>query len=91
LRIGLLVGTAWSGAAATLGIGDTTSATSFTLAAAGNANAAGWIWFTPGSGATQVGNWKNTGSSDRQIVVTSTNTGSGAGVLVFEYAQGINL
>ena len=90
LRITLMVTTPWSGASATLGIGDTVSATAFTAAGAGSGASRGQIQFSPGSGATQIGNWDNVGTSDVQIVVTSTNTGNGVGTLTVEYIQGIN-
>ena len=41
--------------------------------------------------ATAIGNWDNVGTQDIQIVVLSTNTGSGVGTLTVTYAQGINL
>lgn len=91
LRITLMVTTAWTGSVDTLGIGNTSSATAYTAAAAGNANARGSISFSPGTSATAIGNWDNVGTSDVQIVVTSTNTGNGVGTLTVEYVQNINL
>lgn len=91
LSITLLVTTAWTGAAATLGIGNTVSATAYTAAAAGSAATRGLIQFSPGTVAAACLLWSNTGSTDAQIVVTSTNTGSGVGTLTVEYVQGINL
>lgn len=91
LSITLMVTTAWSGAAATLGIGNTVSATAYTAAAAGSAATRGPIQFSPGTNATAIGLWDNVGTSDVQIVVTSTNTGNGVGTLTVEYVQNINL
>lgn len=90
LRITGMVTTAWTGASTTLGIGTNLSATAFTAAGAGNANARGIITFSPGTNATAIANWDNTGSTDVQIVITSTNTGSGVMTLTVEYIQGIN-
>ena len=87
----LYVSTVWDGVASTLGIGTTASATALTAAAAVAGGTAGRIVVTPGTGATQIANWLNTSSTtDIQLVVTSTNTGAGAGTLVVEYLQGIN-
>jgi hypothetical protein len=87
----LMVTTAWTGAASTCGIGTTASATAFTAANAVTASALGQITITPGTGATQIGNWDNVGNTDVQLFVTSTNTGSGVGTLTVFYVQGINL
>lgn len=88
----LMVTTAWTGGATTLGIGSSGSATAFTLAnAVVTSGALGQVSITPGTGATQIGNWDNVGTQDVQIVVLSTNTGNGVGTLTVEYIQGINL
>jgi len=90
--IKLMVTTAWTGGATTLGIGSGASATAFTAAnAVVTSGALGQVSITPGTGATQIGNWDNVGTQDVQIVVLSTNTGSGVGTLTVEYLQGINL
>ena len=44
----------------------------------------------PGTNTTAIANWDNVGTTDVQIVVTSGNTGSGAGTLTVFYIQGIN-
>lgn len=90
--IKLMVTTAFSGAATTLGIGTGASATALTAAnAVVTSGALGQISITPGTGATQIGNWDNVGTQDVQIVVLSTNTGTGVATLSVEYIQGINL
>jgi hypothetical protein len=90
--IKLMVTTAWTGGATTLGIGSSASATAFTAAnAVVTSGALGQISITPGTGATQIGNWDNVGTQDVQIVVLSTNTGSGVGTLTVTYLQGVNL
>lgn len=90
--ITLMVTTAWTGGATTLGIGTGASATALTAAnAVVTSGALGKVTITPGTGATQIGNWDNVGTQDIQIVVVSTNTGSGVGTLTVDYTQGINL
>ena len=98
----LMVTTAWTGAATTLGIGataGTSAATAFTAAAAVTASALGQITILPGTGAAQIANWDNVSNStfqtggpqDVQIIVTSANTGSGVGTLTVFYVPSINL
>jgi hypothetical protein len=77
----------WSGAASTLGIGTSVSATDLTAAAAVAGGTLGLITATPGADATRVGKWANTGTTDIRIVLTSTNTGTGTGFLAVTYAQ----
>lgn len=91
LRITLMVTTAWSGASAALGIGNTVSATAYTTAGAGSGATRGPITFSPGTVAAAGLLWDNVGASDVQIVITSTNTGNGVGTLTVEYLQGVNL
>jgi hypothetical protein len=92
LRISLTVTTAWSGGATTLGIGSSGLATAFTAAGAvATSGALGRVNVVPGTGATQIGNWDNVGTQDVQIVVLSTNTGTGVGTLTVEYIPSINL
>lgn len=91
ISIKLMVTTAWSGGAVTLNIGDTASATAFTAAnAVTGLSTLGQYTITPGTGATQIGNWDNVGNTDVQIVVTSANTGTGVGTLSVEYIPSIN-
>jgi hypothetical protein len=90
--ISLMVTTAWTGGAVTLGLGTSGSATALTAAGAVTGlGTLGKVTIVPGTGATQIGNWDNVGTQDVQIVVLSTNTGSGVGTLTVEYTQGINL
>lgn len=91
LRMALTVTTVWSGAAATLGVGTGASATAFTAAGAVSAAALGVVEIPPEAAATQLANWDNVGTQDVQIVVQSTNTGTGVGTLVVEYIPQINL
>ena len=85
--IQLYVGVVWSGAASTLGIGTTASATALTAAGAVAGGTLVIIAATAGADATRVGNWINVGTTDVRIKVTSTNTGAGTGWLVVNYIQ----
>jgi hypothetical protein len=90
--IKLMVTTAWTGGAVTLEIGSSGSATAFTgTQAVTGLGTLGQVTISPGTGATQIGNWDNVGNQDVQIVVLSANTGSGVGTLTVTYHQGINL
>ena len=91
LSIDLTVSTAWTGAASTLGIGTTVSATAFTAAAAVAGGTKGIVSATPGAVDAAIANWTDVGSTDVQVLVTSTNTGSGVGVLTVTYIQSNNL
>jgi hypothetical protein len=91
LHITLMVTTAFSGTATTLGIGSSGSATFFTAASAVvTSGALGQITVTPGTNATNIANWDNVGTQDVQLVVQSTNTGTGVATLTVEYLEGIN-
>jgi hypothetical protein len=85
--IKLYVGVVWSGAASTLGIGTSASATALTAAAAVAGGTLGIITATAGADATRVGTWYNVGTTDIRIKLTSTNTGTGTGWLVVSYVQ----
>ena len=85
--IELYVTVVWSGAASTLGIGTSASATALTAAAAVAGGTLGLIAATPGADATRVGTWYNVGTTDIRIVLTSTNTGTGTGFLLVSYVQ----
>ena len=88
----IMVTTALSGTATTLGIGSSGSATAFTAAnAVVTSGALGQVTITPGTGATQIGNWDNVGAQDVQIVILSTNTGGGVFTFTVEYIPMINL
>lgn len=83
--------TAWSGASATFGVGVVGTATFFTAAGAASGASLGVIEFSPGSSATAIGHWDNVGSTDVQLMITSTNTGNGVMTVFVEYMQGCNL
>jgi hypothetical protein len=87
LSIDLNVITAWDGAAATLGVGTTVSATQFTAAGAVSGVAVGIVSAVPGTNASRALTWVDVGTSDVKIAVTSTNTGNGAGYITVTYIQ----
>ena len=91
LSIDVAVTTVWSGAATTFGVGNTASATAYTAAGALDGAAIGPLSATPGTDATRNGNWIDVGTTDRKIAVTSTNTGSGVGVITVTYIQARDL
>jgi len=91
LSITLLVTTAWTGAASTLGIGTTASATALTAAGAVAGGTKGVVSANPGTVDAAIANWKDVGTTDIKVVVTSTNTGSGVGVLTVTYIQSNSL
>lgn len=91
ISVKLMVTTAWT-TTTTLEIGSGASATAFTGSqAVTGLGTLGQISVTPGTGATQIGNWDNVGTSDVQIVVLSGGTGSGVGTLTIAYIPMINL
>lgn len=91
LSITLLVTTAWTGTASTLGIGTTASATALTAAGAVAGGTKGVVSANPGTVDAAIANWKDVGTTDIQVKVTSTNTGNGVGVLTVTYIQSNNL
>ena len=88
VNIQVLATVAWSGAASTINIG--TSATATELVSAGSIAAIGLAALTPGTDATRTAKWSNVGTSDVIIYALSTNTGAGVGDLVVRYMQAEN-
>lgn len=91
VEITLYVTTAWNGAASTLGVGTTALATRFTAAGAVAGGTVGIVSVTPGTDATRTGAFIDVGNTDVKIAVTSSNTGSGVGVITVRYIQANNL
>jgi hypothetical protein len=90
MNIQLLSTVAWSGAATTISIG--TSATATELVSAGvTSGAIGLAALTPGTDATRVANWDDTGTTDKRVFVLSANTGAGVGTLTVRYIQAHDL
>ncbi len=91
IEITVYVTTAWTGVATTFGVGTTASATAFTAASAAAGGTIGIVSITPSTDATRTGAFIDVGTSDVKIAVTSTNTGSGVGVITVRYIQNLNL
>lgn len=91
VEINVYVSAVWSGVATTFGVGTTVLATKFTAAGAVDGAAIGVLSVTPGTDATRTGAFIDVGSTDVKIAVTSTNTGTGAGVITVRYVQANNL
>jgi hypothetical protein len=90
LNIQLLSSVAWSGAATTISVG--TSATATELVSAGvTSGAIGLAALTPGTDGTRTANWDDTGTSDKRIFVLSANTGTGVGTVTVRYIQAHDL
>jgi hypothetical protein len=88
VNIQVLATVAWSGAASTISLG--TSATATELVSAGSIAAIGLAALTPGTDATRTATWSNVGASDVIIYALSANTGAGVGDLVVRYIQAEN-
>jgi len=88
VNIQVLATTAWSGAATTISLGTTTTATE--LVSAGAVGTIGLDALTPGTNATRTAKWSNVGTSDVIIYALSANTGDGVGDLVVRYIQAEN-
>jgi len=88
VQIQILATVAWSGAASTISIG--TSATATELVSAGSVAAIGINGLTPGTDATRTALWSNTGATDVIVYALSANTGAGVGDLVVRYVQAEN-
>jgi hypothetical protein len=84
INIQMLNSVVWSGAATTLSIG--TSATATELVAL-TSMTVGLVGLNPGTDATRTLNWDDTGTSDKRIFVKSANAGTGVGALTVRYIQ----
>jgi hypothetical protein len=51
----------------------------------------GVVTVTPSTDATRTEFFNNVGTSDVKMLITSTNTGSGLGVLTVEYAAAVGV
>ena len=92
LSIAILKTAAWSGAAQTVNVGVSATATELAVAADNDLSTTlGIKDIIPGDNATRVGNWKDVGTVDDQIYVLSTNTGTGSGIITVTYLQAANL
>ena len=88
VNIQILVTTAWTGAASTISLGTTATATE--LVSAGAGGTIGLSALAPGASAPRTLKWSNVGTSDVIIYALSANTGDGVGDLVVRYIQAEN-
>jgi len=88
VNIQMLNTVAWDGAATTLSVGETATATEL---CALTAQPLGLVSMVPGADATRAGNWDDTGTTDIRIFVKSANTGAGVGTLTVRYIQAHDL
>jgi len=89
--INLFVTSVWTGAATTLGVGNTALATAYTAAGAVAGGTIGIVTVTPGTDATRTAAFVDVGATDVNFAVTSTNTGTGVGYLTVRYVQSNNI
>ena len=88
MNIQMLNTAAWSGAATTLSVG--TSATATELVAL-TSMTVGLVALNPGTDATRTGAWDDNGTTDTRIWVLSANTGTGVGTITVRYIQAHDL
>jgi hypothetical protein len=88
VNIQMLNTVAWDGAATTLSVGETATATELVAL---TAMPVGLVGLNPGTDATRAGNWDDTGTTDVRIFVKSANTGAGVGTLTVRYIQAHDL
>jgi hypothetical protein len=88
LNIQMLNTAAWSGAATTLSVGISATATELVAL---TAMPVGLVGLNPGTDATRAGLWDDTGTTDDRIWVLSANTGTGVGTLTVRYIQAHDL
>jgi hypothetical protein len=84
-NIQMLNTTAWDGAANTLSVGTTSTATELVPL---TAMPQGLVALTPGALAAA---WDDTGTADKRIFVKSANTGAGVGTITVRYIQAHDL
>ena len=84
LTVQMLNTVGWDGAASTLSVGISATATEI---AALTSMPVGAVPLTPGTDATRAALWDCTGTTDARIFVKSANTGAGVGTLTVRYIQ----
>ena len=84
LNIQMLNTVAWDGAASTLSVGTTATATELVAL---TSMTVGLVGLNPGTDATRTAAWDDTGTTDKRIFVKSANTGAGVGTLTVRYIQ----
>jgi hypothetical protein len=88
MSIQMLNTAAWTGAANTLSVGTTATATELVNL---TAMPLGLTGLTPGANATTSAAWDDTGTSDKRIFVKSANAGDGVDTLTVRYIQAHDL
>ena len=76
----LFVSVIWNGAASTTGLGYVGDATAFTSATGIAGGTLGIIEITAGANKARVDAWADIGTTDRRILLTSGNVGTGVGL-----------
>ena len=87
----LSVSVVYNGAASTTGLGYVGGATAFTAAAGIAGGTLGIIDITAGADKARVDAWADVGSTDRRLLLTQANTGTGVGWLTVTYIQNVNV
>ena len=87
----LFVSVVWNGAATTAGLGYVGGATAFTAAAAIAGGTLGIITITAGAVQAKVDAWADVGDTDRRLMLTQGNTGTGVGWLTVTYIQAVDV
>ena len=87
----LFVSVIWNGAASTTGLGYVGDATAFTAALGIAGGTLGIIDITAGANKARVDAWADIGSTDRRLLLTHNNTGTGVGWLTVTYIQNNNV
>ena len=87
----LFVSVVWNGAATTAGLGYVGDATAFTAAGGIAGGTLGIIEITAGANKASVDAWADIGSTDRRLLLTYNNTGTGVGWLSVGYIQNANV
>ena len=87
----LSVSVVWNGAATTAGLGYVGDATAFTAATGIAGGTLGIIDITAGAVKVRVDAWADVGTTDRRLLLTHGNTGTGVGWLTVTYIQNVNV
>ena len=87
----LYVSVVWNGSASTAGLGYVGDATAFTSATGVAGGTLGIIKITAGANKARVDAWADVGSTDRRLLLTHGNTGTGDGWLTVTYIQNVDV
>ena len=87
----LYVSVVYNGVATTTGLGYVGGATAFTAAGAIAGGTLGIIDITAGASKPRVDAWADVGTTDRRLLLTQANVGTGVGWLTVTYIQNVNV